>query len=387
MLLVLLVLSILFPVSSSAEITKIVIEKREPFAGGHEFGVTGAYEKLVGKAYGEVDPKKAHNKGIVNINKAPKNERQRVEYSVDLFILQPVDMRRGNGTIFYEVVNRGRQVLRVNYGAERSNNPSTLAHAGDGFMMRQGYTLVWSGWQGDVMPGAGRLTASFPVAKNLDGSPIRRWITTEFVFQRPSFTVPLSFDSGSLDVKPYPIVEESMAKAKLHRRAGPHETRELIPNDHWSFDRCPDGKTKTPSNADICLSAGFSPNYIYELTYEARDPMVMGLGFAATRDLISYLRYNISDGNPLFDSKEQTPPRQTIGLGVSQSGRYLKDYIYQGFNQDEAGRIVFDGAIPHISGSRRTFTNYEFAMPGRSVNTIEGHYYPGSEFPFTLMSR
>jgi hypothetical protein len=114
---------------------------------------------------------------------------------MDVFILKPLDMKRGNRTIFYDVVNRGNQALRVNVGAERSNNPTTLAHAGDGFMMRQGYTLVWSGWQGDVLPVGGRLTASFPVAKNPDGSPIRRRITTEFVFQKPSFSGATEFRS------------------------------------------------------------------------------------------------------------------------------------------------------------------------------------------------
>jgi hypothetical protein len=281
------------------------------------------------------------------------------------------------------VVNRGNQALRVNLGAERSNNPSTLAHAGDGFMMRQGYAIVWSGWQGDVLPGNGRLTTNFPVAKNPDGSPIRRWITAEFVFQKPSFSVPLSFDRESLDVKPYPAVEESMAKARLYRRAGVHDARELIPNDQWSFARCADGQNKTPSKTDICFPTGFSPNYIYELTYEARDPIVMGLGFAATRDLISYLRYNGSVENPLFDNQENKPPRWAIGFGSSQSGRLLKDLIYQGFNQDESGRIVFDGAIPHLSASRRTFTNFEFAMPGRFATALEGHFTPGDEFPFT----
>jgi len=367
---------------SFAEITKIVIDKREPFAAGHEFAVTGAYEKLIGKAYGEVDPKKHHNKNIISLKNAPLNNRGRVEYSMDMLILKPIDMQRGNQTIFYDVVNRGNQALRVNFGAERSNNPTTLAHAGDGFMMRQGYTLVWSGWQGDVLPVGGRLTTSFPVAKNPDGTPIKRTITTEFVFQKPSFSVPLSFDRESLDVKPYPAVEESMSKARLYRRAGTHAQRELVSADEWSFARCPDGKTKTASNADICLAAGFSPNFIYELTYEARDPIVMGLGFAATRDLISFLRYNAGDANPLID-KEMKTPRWVIGFGSSQSGRFLKDLIYQGFNQDEAGRIVFDGAIPHISASRRTFTNYEFAMPGRFSTGLEGHFIPGDEFPFT----
>src|SRR6266545_4610853 len=170
-----LVLFVLCPTLSLAEITKIVIDKREPFAAGHEFGVTGAYEKLIGKAYGEVDPKKHHNKNIVNLRKAPLNERSRVEYSMDLLILKPVDMKRGNQTIFYDVVNRGNQALRVNFGAERSNNPTTLAHAGDGFMMRQGYTLIWSGWQGDVLSGAGRLTTSFPVANPSTLSHTRPW--------------------------------------------------------------------------------------------------------------------------------------------------------------------------------------------------------------------
>lgn len=372
-----------FPVVADAVITKIVIEKREPFAGAHEFGVSGSYEKLVGKAYGEVDPKDKHNKIIVNLDKAPKNERGRVEYSMDIFILKPFDMKRGNQTIFYEVVNRGNQALRVNYGAERSNNPNTLAHAGDGFMMRQGYSLVWSGWQGDVLPSAGRLTADFPVAKNSDDSPIRRWITTEFVFQKPAFSVPLSFDRESLDVKPYPAVEETTAKARLYRRSGTHKPRELIARDQWSFDKCPDGKSKMPSNTDVCLSTGFSPDYIYELIYEARDPIVMGLGFAATRDLVSFLRYDTSEKNPLALAGENKTPRWAIGFGSSQSGRFLKDLIYQGFNQDESGRMVFDGAIPHLSASRRTFTNYEFAMPGRFSTALEGHYYPGDEFPFT----
>jgi hypothetical protein len=379
--LLLMILSIPFP--AQAEITKLVIEKREPFASGHDFGLTGPYEKLAGKAYGEVDPKKKQNKIIVNLNKAQKNERGRVEYSMDIFILKPLDMKRGNQTLFYEVVNRGNQALRVNFGAERSNDPTTLAHAGDGFMMKQGYAIVWSGWQGDVRPGNGRLTAQFPVAKNPDGSPIRRWITTEFVFQKPSFSVPLSFDRGSLDVRAYPAVEESMSKARFYRRAGTHQAREQIPNDQWSFGRCADGKNPTPSKTEICYPAGFSPNYIYELTYEARDPIVMGLGFAATRDLISFLRYNSSSDNPLYDNEARKPPRWAIGFGSSQSGRFLKDLIYQGFNQDGSGRIVFDGAIPHISASRRTFTNDEFAMPGRFSTALEGHYTPGDEFPFT----
>lgn len=377
---------LLFSSFADARITKIVIEKREPFANGHEFPLTGAYERLVGKAYGEVDPKSPLDKIIINLDKAARNGNGKVEYSMDLFILKPVDMRRGNGTIFYEVVNRGNKGMRFNAGATRSNDPGTLDHAGDGFLMRQGYTLVWSGWQGDVLSGSNRMTTSFPVAKNPDGSPIRRSIRTEFVLQKPSFSVPLSFDRGSLDVRPYPAVEESMPQARLFRRSGPHAAPELIAREEWSFARCPDGANKTPSHTDVCFPAGFSPNYIYELVYEARDPIVMGLGFGATRDVVSFLRYETSEANPLaYDDGRgrRTSPRWALGFGSSQSGRFLKDFLYQGFNQDENKRIVFDGLIPHISASRRTFTNYEFAMPGRFPTALEGHYYPGDQFPFT----
>ena len=197
------------------------------------------------------------------------------------------------------------------------------------------------------------------------------------------FTVPVSWDRGP-DVKPYPAVESSMASATLFRRAGADTDSQAIARDEWSFDRCPDGKTKTPSNVDVCYPAGFSTNFVYDLVYEARDPIVMGLGFAATRDIVSFLKYDKTDGNPLVaKASGANPLKVALGFGSSQSGRFLKDLIYQGFNQDSAGRRVFDGAIPHISGSRKTYTNYEFAMPGRFSTQLEGHHYPGDQFPFT----
>ncbi|HTM08057.1 MAG TPA: alpha/beta hydrolase domain-containing protein [Verrucomicrobiae bacterium] len=369
-----------------ARITKIVVEKREPFAGGNEFSVTGAYEKLVGKAYGEVDPKNPLNKGIVNLDKAPRNAGGNVEYWMEISILKPVDMRRGNGTIFYDTLNRGNKAMRFNAGAARSNDPSTLEHTGDGFMMRQGYAIIWSGWQGDILPGNERMTTGFPVAKNADGSPIRKTITTEFVFQKPATSIPISFDRESRDIRAYPAVEEAMPQAKLYRRAGPHARRALIARSEWSFTRCTDKANPTPSNTDICYPAGFSTDAIYELVYEARDPIVMGLGFAATRDLVSYLRRETSEANPFSYADGRggrTAPRWAVAFGSSQAGRFLKDLVYQGFNLDENKKIVFDGLIPHISGSRRIFVNAEFSMPGRFPTAVEGHYFPGDEFPFT----
>jgi hypothetical protein len=375
---------------STSGIVRIQIDRIEsPTFEGRSFGDTGPYEKLVGRAFAELDPADPLNSGIVDLDRAPRNAAGKVEYSTEVYILKPVSMARGNRTLLYDVVNRGNKnaLTTFNVGAGGANDPTTATDAGDGNLMNEGYTVVWSGWQGDVTRGAGRLGIELPTATEADGSPIKRWITTEFVLSEPSFSVPVSFDRDSRDVRPNPAVTESMDGARLYRRANPHAPLEEIPRSEWSFAKCDDGGAGTPSAVDVCLSAGFSTDWQYELVYEARDPLVTGIGFAATRDLVSFLRNDTSDGNPLVARGGRgagaQPVDWAIGFGSSQSGRYLKDMLYQGFNQDTAGRQVFDGLIPHITGSRRTFTNYEFAMPGRFSTQVEGHYYPGDQFPFT----
>lgn len=378
--------SSLAPRTGLSKVTRIVIDRVEsPTFEGRAFGAAGQYEKIVGRAFGVADPKDPIDAGIVNLDKAPKNAQGLVEYDVDFYILKPTVMDKGNKTLFYDVVNRGNKNLHTtfNVGAGGGNNPTKAAEAGDGLLMNQGYTVVWSGWQGDVLTGNNRLTTRFPVATN-NGAPITKRILTEFVFgEKGLFTVPVSWDRGA-GVKPYPAVESAKASATLSRRAGPEAEPQPIARGEWSFESCPDGKARTPSNADVCYPAGFSTDFIYDLAYEARDPIVMGLGFAATRDIVSFLKYDTSDGNPVVAKGSGTNPlKLALGFGSSQSGRFLKDLIYQGFNQDSAGRKVFDGAIPHISGSRKTYTNYEFAMPGRFSTQLEGHHFPGDQFPFT----
>ena len=370
-----------------SRITRVTIDKVEsPTFEGRSFGSVGQYEKIVGRAFGVADPTDPVDAGIVDLARAPKNAQGLVDYDVDFYVLKPMNMDKGNKTLFYDVVNRGNKNLLTtfNVGAGGGNNPTKAADAGDGLLMEQGYTAVWSGWQGDVLTGADRLTARFPVAVNPDGSAIRKKIWTEFVFDTPGmFTVPVSWDRGP-DVKPYPAVESSMATATLGKRFGAEGESTAIPREQWSFDKCGDGKTKTASNVDVCYPAGFSTDLVYDLVYEARDPIVMGLGFAATRDIMSFLRYDTTDANPLVaKGSGKSPIQYALGFGSSQSGRFLKDLVYQGFNQDGKGRKVFDGAIPHISGSRKTYTNYEFAMPGRFSTQLEGHHYPGDQFPFT----
>ena len=373
-------------------ITHLDITRVEsPTFEGRMFGSVGAYEKLVGQAFGELDPRDPHNDEIVNIDRAPVNARGMVEYVTDVYILKPVDMQRGNRTLFYRVVNRGGLGAGgFLIGGGGGNDPTTADDAGDGLLMSEGYTLVWSGWQGDVVRSNGRLSIDVPTASNADGSPIRRWIMAEYVVYEPAFSIPLHWDRGDRGFTAYAPVEESMSEARLYERTGPHAPPKLIPRDRWSFATCDAGGANArPSKVDVCLPSGFSSDRIYQLVYEARDPLVNGIGFAATRDVVSFLRYDTTRDNPLVarggtPAAGAGPPiRHTLGFGSSQSGRFLKDLIYQGFSQDVEGRIVFDGAIPHISGSRRQFNNHEFSMPSRFSTWTEGHLTPGDEFPFT----
>lgn len=374
--------------TSHAHVTRIVIDYVDaPTFDAREFGAVGRYEKLSGKAFGEVDPADPLNAGITYIQDAPRNARGRVEYIVDISILKPVDATRGNGTLLYDVVNRGaRRAFDVfHLGPGGGNNPSRAADTGDGFLLRQGYTLVVSGWQGDLPKGEGDFAADYPVATR-DGGAIGKYITAEFIVTKPEFTLSVGWDNGRA-LQPYVAFERQTPRARLIRRAHADAPDEVIPRDEWSFASCPEGKPVTPSVVDICLPAGFSPEYVYYLVYQARDPIVMGLAFAATRDIVSFLRYDTSNANPLVARAGRDPQpnaiRRTIMFGRSQSGRYAKDFVYQGFNQDEAQRIVFDGSIELTSGGRLTNINSEFSMPGRFSTALVGHFTPGDQFPFT----
>ncbi|HEV7804085.1 MAG TPA: hypothetical protein VGP15_23640, partial [Burkholderiales bacterium] len=194
--------------AAHARITRIDFERIEsPTFGGASFGNVGQYEKLVGRAYGELDPKDEANKGIVYIDKARLNAAGRVEYSFDVYILKPVDMARGNRTVFYDVVNRGdqRAFAVFHVGANTGNNPTTEKDAGDGFFLKQGYTIVASGWQGDVVGGSNRVTGQYPVVTQRDGRPITKLITAEMVITKPAYTLGLAFD-GERAIRAYPAV-------------------------------------------------------------------------------------------------------------------------------------------------------------------------------------
>ena len=369
-------------------ITKIAVQKREPFANGHEFPITGPYEKLIGKAYGEVDPQSPLNKIIVNLDKAPRNLRGRVEYSTDIYILKPVDLLRGNGKIFCDIPNRGsKRILMFMNDAPGSNDPSTLQHAGNAFLMRRGYTVVWLGWQGDLIERPNALVARVPIATN-NGREIVRDVRTEIVVTEEHMYSQLL--SGDARVMPYEAATTDKARASLTVREKSYGRRTPIPNSEWEFASCArDAETaellRTPSSKHLCVLSGFRPGHIYEFIYPAKNPLVLGLGFAATRDLISFLRYERKDrtgtANPLLSATDKPSMNRAYAWGRSQSGRFLRDLLYHGFNQDELGRQVFDAISPHAAGGGRTFLNYEFSRPITSSQQHSDQLDP-EIFPF-----
>jgi hypothetical protein len=364
-----------------ARVTHIQITRIEPVFEGASFGAAGPYEKVVGRAFGEVDPDDPLNRGIVNIDKAPRNVGGMVEYEVDIYLLKPVDLSKGNRRIYFNVLNRGNKQIIANWhdpapGAN-ANEPSALVDAGNGFLMRYGYTILWSAWQGDVPAGGNRMRAHFPVATNPDGSPIIATNREEFIFDNTTnpATANLSYPAATLDP----------SQASLTVRQNAMDPRQNPAGLSWTYlnDR----------QIRITRPPGFDAGAIYEFIYPAKDPIVMGLGFAAMRDVVSFLRRQAADEagtpNPLNDGSGQPAVDHALAFGSSQAGRYLRDFLWQGFNEDEEGRMVFDGIIPHKPGSRKTFTNFLFGQPGRFSRQHEEHDFmqTGDQFPFTYETR
>jgi hypothetical protein len=367
-------------------ITRITIEKREIFAEGYEFPITGAYEKLVGKVYGEVDAKNPLNKVIVNLDKALTNSRRRVEYWADLCILKPLDMGRGNKIIFFDPPNRGgKHILALLNDAPQNNDPTTLKDAGNGFLMRQGYTVVWGGWHGGLR-GKNFVVMDVPVATNR-GKEIVGVVRTEIVADEAGiFSMPLSADPR---IASYETASTDKSAASLTVREKSYEARMPIPVSDWEYAACEKDDTGKnlirPSTTDLYLCSGFKPNHIYEFIYPAKNPLVLGLGFAAVRDNVSFLRYETKDKagnqNPLAFGKNGTGIRRAYAWGRSVSARFIRDFIYHGANEDESHRQVFEAVCPYVAGGGRMFLNYEFARP---VTSSQQHNdQPDPElFPF-----
>lgn len=364
---IVLIVALAFAGSPQARVVDIGLRKVETFADGAGFGSAGAYERVYGVAKGELDPADPHNRGIVNIDRAPRNIRGRVEYELEWFMLRPADASKSNGKILYEVTNRGRKFL-LNWimdappqAAAAVNDPKSAKDAGNALFLRMGYTIVWSGWDPDAPKSNSGLTMSSPVVPN-----VVRIIRDELVNGtrgplRDTFR--LSYEASSLD----------QSQAKLSVRRKEKDTRVAIPASGWSY----------VNSREIRLASGRpEPGSLYEFHYPAKDPKVLGIGFAAVRDLVAFLRYEASDEEFRLNPAGRGIMR-ALAVGISQSGRFLRDFVHQGFNQDEAKRRVFDGALSHIAGVGGVFLNAEFGQPARTNTQHEDHYYPENAFPFS----
>src|SRR5882757_3472162 len=369
--------AVLLATSASARLTELKLGAPEPFVEGHGFGETGSYVRLKGVARGELDPKAPEHADIVGLDRAPRIARGMVEYEVDVFILRPADAAKGNGILYYEVLNRGNKQLGqrlhdlIGGNAGVLNDPKTPDHAGNGFLFERGYTVMWSGWDPDVPTRNATMGARFPVMID-DGKPIVRRIREEFQVGKRR---PADAETARLN---YPAASTDKSKARLTMRARESDQRVEIPPDQWEFS---DARTVRLLPKGTKLSS----HMIYELFYEATDAKVVGIGFAATRDVVSFLRSERADdqgtSNPLGDSI-----RHAMAFGGSQSGRYLRHFIELGMNKDARGRRVFDGVYTHTAGAGKVFANHSFGQSNRTGAQHEDHLFPENWFPFSTAS-
>ena len=366
------VMLLLFGITSdsTAAITRIQITKVEsPTFEGASFGAVGQYEKLVGRVFGEIDPGDPRNNVITDLALAPQNSSGRVEYSADFYILRPIDRSKGNHRLFFEINNRGGNLSfgQMNNATSGGNDPTKATDAGNGFLMRQGYTIVWSGWDATVPPGGGRFTIKVPVATNADDSTITGLALEEFVIDdATTLTGPLT----------YPAATSDKSQANLTVRTRYDDAPVPVPTSGWDY-------ANTDLTAVRLLPPGtsFQRGALYEFTYQATNALIVGLGFAAIRDLAAFLHNATADdqGNPNPLAQDV---QNVYSFCVSQPCRTLHDFLWLGFNQDEAGNRVFDGMLNWIGGGSGIFMNYRFAQPGRTHRQHIARWYPEYQFPF-----
>jgi Alpha/beta hydrolase domain len=363
----------LFPcVNTDAHVTRVEIISRTDIQDGRAFGLAGTYEKIVGRVYFAVNPDNLHNRQIVDIDKAPRNAQGEVEFSADLYLLKPKDMNKGNNAVLFEVSNRGgKGILHIVNGYSPSGPDGEY---GDGFLLREGYTVAWVGWEFDVAEHGENLKLYAPVAHDPGGKEIHGLVRSDFTPAQKVEDMPLGHSLlGPTGGKSYPVDDPDSAKNVLTVRDMPDGRRQTIPRNQWSFSHSVDGKLIADVHF-LHLDGGFQPGKIYEVVYEAKDPVVAGLGLAAVRDFLSYLKY---------DPKSTAETHRVYAVGISQSGRFLRHFLYQDFNADEQGRQVMDGVIAHVAGAGRGSFNHRFAQPSRDAQPLSSIFFPTDLFPFT----
>jgi len=348
----------------SAEVVRVEVQSRSDLLAGQPFGAAGPYEKIAGKAFFAVDPSVPANKIVADLDKAPRNAAGKVEFSSDFYIIKPKNIAKGNGAVLYEVSNRGgKGMLGFFNHASGSANPGTAAEMGDGFLMRQGFTLLWVGWQFDV-PGNG-LRVYTPVASD-NGRPIRGVVRSDFVVTERETDHSLADRNHAA----YAVLDPGSPDNVLTVRDTVNGQRRIVPRNQWSF---------TPDRTRVSMTTKFETGKIYEVVYTAENPPVVGLGPAAIRDFITMLKYKSADALAIPGGAIS----RATAFGISQSGRFLRTYLYYGFNRSEDDRKVFDGVIAQVAGAGRGSFNHRFAQPSRDGHPFINFFYPTDIFPFT----
>ena len=359
---------------AEARITRIEITTVEsPTFGGYSWPDVGQYEKLIGKAYGEVNPHDRQNRVIVDLEYAPRNARGNVEYAFNFYILKPVDPGKGNRRAMYEPPNRGGKTWsalgRVSGGGDDPGSITDPAVLGNAFLMPRGYAIIWSGWEDLGTLDTLNASANFPVARlrptasNPTGTitgPSYEYIV---VGNSTTSSVALTYPAASLD----------KSSATLTHRVHLDDVPQVVPPSGWSYNA--DG------TAISLVGGNFVANDIYEFAYTARDPKVLGLGFAAVRDWMEFLRYDNRDDygnrNPLAGFIKRVYTEIS-----SQPGRMLNDFRHLGFNETERGKKAFDGHMQWIAAGNGINMNYRFAQTGRTERNRQNHLYIEGRFPF-----
>ncbi len=371
-----LVVAFVAALASQAAVTRIEVSERSPVASGRVFGRVGAYEKIAGRVYFADDPTLEVNRRVRDIEFAPRNAGGKVEFSADFYMLAPAAPEKGNGTLLVEISNRGGKGLlsRFDY-ASSALDPRRPQDFGDGFLLERGYTLVWIGWQFDVPRQPGLLRLYAPVAR--DGA---KAITGLVRAQQIGTGTKYEFALADRNHAAYPVLDPDDPNLRIvgHDLMDWSQT-EVLPRSAWQFARLADGKP-VADREHIYVKQGLAPGVVYELVYTSIDPPVAGLGFAAVRDFVSFLKHDGRYGNlaPLAKAS-----KRAIGFGISQSGRWLRNYLYDGFNRDEQDRIVFDGVWADVAGAGRGSFNQRFAQPSRDGHPALNLHYPVDLFPFS----
>ena len=353
----------------NARVVRVEVATRTDVLGGKPFGDVGAYERITGRVYFSLPVANQHNLRIVDLDKAVNLKNGEVEFSSDFIAVRPKDAHKGNGSLLLEVPNRGRSRI---IGLVDGGDWDVATDAGDAWLLRNGFTIVSLGWQWDAA-GADALRFFAPVAKN-NGKTITGLLRGDLMPSKVMPEIPLGhLILGNMGGSEYPVAAPDDPRNVLTVRDSRDGQRIVIQRAEWQFAQTVDGKLVS-SDRHIHLNGGFQPGKIYEYIYVVTDPVVAGGGFAAIRDFASYAKHA---------ADAVSPAACVYGEGISQNGRFLRDFLYQGFNADEEGRIALDGVLAHVAGAGRGSFNYRFAQPSRDAQPTSSVFFPTDIFPFT----